>query len=67
MGVCTITLPLPSVFTQHYHFASLGKLYVYELRAMKSPKHVIEAHQGAITCIAEQNSVKVARVSLRKG
>ena len=26
---------------------------------MKSPKHVLEAHQGAITCIAEQNSVKV--------
>ena len=39
------------------HF--VGKLYVYELRAMKSPKHVLEAHQGAVSCVAEQNSVKV--------
>jgi hypothetical protein len=43
-----------------------GKLYVYELRAMKSPKHVLEAHQGAITCIAEQNSVKSSRSSMKK-
>ena len=33
---------------------------MYELRAMKSPKHVLEAHQGAVTCVAEQNSVKVS-------
>ena len=38
-----------------------GKLYVYELRAMKTPKHVLEAHCGAVTCIAEQNSVKVRK------
>ena len=27
---------------------------------MKSPKHVLEAHQGAVTAIAEQNLVKVS-------
>lgn len=32
---------------------------MYELRAIKSPKHVLEAHQGAVTCIAEQSPVKV--------
>ena len=44
-----------------YHSISfpLGKLYVYELRAIKSPKHVLEAHQGAVTCIAEQSHIKV--------
>ena len=37
---------------------------MFELRAMKSPKHVLEAHQGeAITCIAEQNSVKVRGIA----
>lgn len=41
---------------------SVGKLYVYELRAIKSPKHVLEAHQEAVTCIAEQSSVKVGRL-----
>lgn len=48
-----------------YHSISflLGKLYVYELRAIKSPKHVLEAHQGAVTCIAEQSHVKVGHLS----
>ena len=40
-----------------------GKLYVYELRAMKSPKHSISAHQGAITCITEQNTAKVGIIA----
>ena len=36
-----------------------GKLYVYELRFVKTPLHVIEAHRDSITCIAEQWSHKV--------
>lgn len=43
------------------HILPPGKVYVYELRAMKTPKHVLEAHEGAVTSIAEQNSVKVLR------
>ncbi len=35
---------------------STGKLYVYELRSVKSPKQIIVAHQTAITCIVEHHS-----------
>ena len=38
-----------------------GKLYVYELRSVKTPREVIEAHQSAITCIAPQHSAKVRK------
>eukprot|EP00731_Ephydatia_muelleri_P021344 Em0013g1071a len=35
-----------------------GKLYVYELRNVKVPSQVIEAHQSAVTCISEQLPLK---------
>ena len=38
-----------------------GKLYVYELRSVKTPREVIEAHQSAVTCIAPQHSAKVRK------
>lgn len=37
-----------------------GKLYVYELRNVKVPSQVIEAHQAAVTCVSEQVAVKSA-------
>ena len=35
-----------------------GKLYVYELRNVKVPSQVIEAHRSAVTCISEQLPLK---------
>lgn len=40
-------------------FCYSGKLYVYELRSVKTPKEVVDAHQSAVTCLAPQHSTKV--------
>ncbi len=37
----------------------VGKLYLYELRSLKTPKSVTEAHQTAVTRIAPQTPLKV--------
>ena len=34
---------------------------MYELRSVKTPREVIEAHQSAVTCIAPQHSTKVRK------
>ncbi|XP_064383740.1 protein NEDD1-like [Halichondria panicea] len=36
-----------------------GKLYLYELRSLKTPKSVTEAHQTAVTRIAPQTPLKM--------
>lgn len=41
------------------HIPFSGKLYVYELRNVKVPSQVIEAHRSAVTCISEQLPLKV--------
>ncbi len=42
--------------------SSIGKLYLYELRSLKTPKSVTEAHQTAVTRIAPHTPLKVNHV-----
>ena len=53
--VCVCVQPMYSVCM----CPPVGKLYLYELRSLKTPKSVTEAHQTAVTRIAPQTPLKV--------
>ena len=57
--MCTCGMHFNSCYLLLCVCVPLGKLYVYELRSVKTPREVIDAHHSAVTCIVQQHSTKV--------